>query len=109
LRFSEIVFFNWIAKFQEIAVLEGQIAFLTHYTKSSSVVASFGIKDFNPGTHILGPDPVSAYFCLYLYFNALQSSRDLVFMGLKFIEDFIFLVKKNFFDQILKVSFTEKF
>ena len=48
---------------------------------------------FNPGTHILGPDPVSAYFGLYLYFNAVQSSRDLVFMGLKFVEDLIFLVK----------------
>lgn len=49
LRFRQIVFFNWIAKFkktQEIAVLEGQIAVLTHDTESLSVVASFGIKDF---------------------------------------------------------------
>jgi len=60
--------------------------------------------DFNPGTHILGPDPVSAYFGLYLYFNAIQSSRDLVFMGVKFIEDFIFLVQKNFLTKFQKYA-----
>ena len=58
----------------------------------------------NPGTHILGPDPVSAYFGLYLYFNAVQSLRDPVFMGLKFIEDLIFLVKKSFLTNFQKLS-----
>ena len=61
----------------------------------------------NPGTHILGPDPVSAYFGLYLYFNAVQSSRDLVFMGLKFIEDYIFLSKKIFFESPNLTSFAK--
>ena len=53
--------------------------------------------DANPGTHILGPDPFSACFCVYLNFNLVQSSNDLMLIDLKFIEDFIFFLVKKFF------------
>ena len=63
----------------------------------------------NPGTHILGPDPVSAYFGLYLCFNDVQSSWDHMFMGLTFIEDYIFLVKKSFLTKFKKLALQRNF
>ena len=46
---------------------------------------------------------------IFLDDNASNMQNYPISIGLFFIKDFIFLVKKNFFDQILKVSFKEKF
>jgi len=55
---------------------------------------------FNPGTHMLGPVPFSAFYSLYPYINVVQSSRNHMFTELEFIVDFIFLVKKIFLTQL---------
>ena len=49
---------------------------------------------------MLGPVPFSAFYGLYPCYNVVKSSRNHMFIELKFIVDFIFLVKKNIFDQI---------
>ena len=105
----------FLAKFSTLIsrrseALRQNISNFNFWREASLRAFSFvSLSHFNPGTHILGPDPGSAYFGLYLYFNAVHSLRDPVFMKLKFIEDFIFFGQKNFFDQISKVNFTEKF
>ncbi len=45
---------------------------------------------------MLGPLPISACLGQYLNFNIFQSSRHQMFISLKFIEDFIILVKNIF-------------
>jgi len=42
---------------------------------------------------MLGPVPFSAFNGLYLCFNVVQSSRNHMFLELKFIVDLIFLTK----------------
>ncbi len=37
--------------------------------------------------HMLGPDPFSACFCLYIYLKVIQSARDHMLMELKYIEE----------------------
>ncbi len=54
--------------------------FSVHFKLSSSEQKLFTFQkrvmfDANPGTHILGPDPFSACFCVYLNFNLVQSYR----------------------------------
>ena len=49
---------------------------------------------------MLGPVPFSAFYSLYPYFNVVQSSRNHMFTELKFIVDFIFLVKKIFLTKL---------
>jgi len=53
---------------------------------------------------MLGPVPFSAFYGLYLCFNVVQSSRNHMFIELKFIVDFIFLVKKFFLTKFQKLA-----
>ena len=58
---------------------------------------------------MLDLDPFSAFFGLYLYEEVVQSYNDLIVMGLEFIEDFIFLVKKIFLTKSQKLASERKF
>jgi acid phosphatase class B len=67
------------------------------------------VISFNSGTHTAHLNEQRPFFLIFLDDNARNMQNYPISIGLFFIEDFIFLVKKNFFDQILKVSFKEKF
>jgi len=90
-----------------------QCVFLTH---SSQTILSLPIDEtglplntFNSGARAAHLNEQRPFFLNFLDDNARNMQNYPISIGLSFIEDFIFLVKKNFFDQVLKVSFKEKF
>jgi len=58
---------------------------------------------------MLGPVPFSAFYGLYLCFNVVRSSRNHMFIELKFIVDFIFLVKKIFLTKFQELATQRNF
>ena len=58
---------------------------------------------------MLGPVPFSAFNGLYLCFNVVQSSRNHMFIELKFIVDLIFLAKKIFLTKFRNLALQRNF